>query len=68
MIHRWAPTCENNTRAYINNVSTWSGINPDAVVEITSKQMMCAIVAAMSRVENGVQASRTEVEAGWELL
>ena len=68
MIHRWAPTCENDTRAYINNVSKWSGIKPDAVIEITSKQMMCAIVAAMSRVENGVQASRAEVEAGWELL
>lgn len=68
MINRWAPTNENDTSAYIRNVSAWSGIKPDAVLEITSKQMMCAVVAAMSRVENGVKAVTRDVETGYDLI
>ena len=68
MIRRWAPANENNTVAYINHVSAWSGIHKDATLEITSKGMMCAVVAAMSRVENGTKANGTDVQKGWDLL
>jgi hypothetical protein len=68
MIRRWAPANENNTVAYINHVSAWSGIHKDTSLEITSKGMMCAVVAAMSRVENGIKANSTDVQKGWDLL
>ena len=68
MIRRWAPANENNTLAYINHVSAWSGIHKDTSLEITSKGMMCAVVAAMSRVENGIKANSTDVQKGWDLL
>lgn len=68
MIQRWAPANENNIIAYINHVSAWSGIHKDTVLEITSKGMMCAVVAAMSRVENGIKANSTDVQKGWDLL
>lgn len=68
MIGRWAPRNENNTDAYVHLVSTYAGIEPDAVVDINSQQQMCAIVAGMSKVENGVAADLNDVKAGWDLL
>lgn len=68
IINRWAPPVENDTEAYIKHVSSWSGIDADATLEITSKAMMCAVVSAMSRVENGTPASLQDVENGWRLL
>lgn len=68
MITRWAPPSENKTEAYIKSVADQAAIDPDSVVNIYSEQQMCAIVAAMSKVENGVAADLNEVEAGWGLL
>lgn len=68
MVRRWAPESENDTRAYINSVSLWSGISRDAPIDVNDKVQMCAVVAAMSRMENGVKADMKEVYGGWELL
>lgn len=68
IIARWAPMNENNTSAYIRLVEKYSGIPRDKVVSTDDANGMCAIVAAMSRVENGVQASMPEVERGWRLF
>lgn len=68
MIRRWAPESENDTRAYINHVAAWSGIGVADVVDIKNREQMCAIVAAMSRMENGTRADMKEVQSGWELL
>ena len=68
IITRWAPSTENDTANYISKVSQWSGIGPDATLELSSKAMMCAVVAAMSRIENGVQADMKEVRSGYDLL
>ena len=67
MITRWAPPKENNTKNYINSVSEWSGVAKDSKVWIDNRQQMCAIVAAMSRMENGVKANMSEVEQGFDL-
>lgn len=67
MITRWAPPKENNTKNYINSVSEWSGVDKDSKVWIDNRQQMCAIVAAMSRMENGVKANMSEVEQGFDL-
>lgn len=68
MIHRWAPESENNTLAYVMTVSSRSGISPDDPVSADNREMMIRIVAAMSFVENGVEAVMPDVIAGWELL
>ena len=52
LIRRWAPSNENDT--------TW--------INTQHRDTMIPIVAAMSRVENGVSADISEVEAGWELF
>lgn len=68
MISRWAPESENNTLAYVMTVSNRSGISPDEPVSADNREMMVRIVAAMSFVENGVEADMSDVIAGWELL
>ena len=67
VITRWAPPKENNTNNYIKSVSEWSGVDKDSKVWIDNRQQMYAIVAAMSRMENGVKANMSEVEQGFDL-
>ena len=67
MIERYAPSCENDTRAYISTVAALSGIGCDDVLDTRSMEMMAAVVAAMSQIENGVRAARSEVERGFDL-
>lgn len=69
MISRWAPPKDNNdTEAYIRAVSAESGVPENSRITSTNKDVMIPIVAAMSRVENGVTANITEVQRGWDLF
>lgn len=68
MINRYAPPNENHTEVYINKVSEWSGVGADGNITTTNKDVMTPIVAAMSRMENGVPAVMSEVNEGWELF
>lgn len=69
MISRWAPAKDNNdTEAYIRAVSSESGVPENRHITSTNKDVMIPIVAAMSRVENGVEANITEVQRGWDLF
>ena len=68
IIGRWAPKNENNTLAYVMTVSDRSGIAPDAILSADNREMMVRIVAAMSYVENGIEAEMVEVIDGWEAL
>lgn len=68
MINRWAPPVENNTSAYVNAVAKASEISKDTEVDVYNKDLMCKIVAEMSRVENGKTAVMEDVLKGWELL
>lgn len=52
IITRWAPPSENDTQAYINSVSSRSGIAPDAVVHESEYPQL---LEAMTKHENGVQ-------------
>jgi hypothetical protein len=67
IIAKWAPPAENNTESYIKSVEKYSGV-------LRSKQLTAAdgadyilIVAAMSFVENGVNANISEIKAGFNL-
>lgn len=68
IISRWAPENENHTLAYVMTVSSRSGISPDALISSSKREEMIRIVAAMSYVENGVEADMVEVLDGWEAL
>lgn len=69
MISRWAPPKDNNdTEAYIRAVSSESGVPENSHITSTNKDVMIPIVAAMSRVENGVTANIVEVQRGWDLF
>lgn len=67
MITRYAPPEENHTALYIAVVSDLTGIHPDEALDTRDRKVMVPIVAAMSKVENGTPADRSEVEAGWNL-
>ena len=68
IIHRYAPTNENHTGAYIQAVSTRTGISPEQVISFADKETMCALVGAMSYVENGIEPNKADIIAGWNLL
>ena len=68
MIHRWAPTIENNTDAYILCVCREIGLPTNGEVYVDDEELMCNLVAAMSRVENGVKADKEIIKEAWEII
>lgn len=67
IINKYAPATENNTTAYINSVVAGSGYGKNDILKVNDTRLI-KIVAAMSRVENGVAANMDDVLKGWELL
>lgn len=67
-ITRWAPHTENNTGGYIRRVCQDMQVPSVYVPDVEDKDTMCAMAAAISRVENGVDAVMDDVYKGWELL
>lgn len=68
IISRYAPSVENHTEVYINAVAEVSGVPATSHITTTNADVMVPIVVAMSKVENGVPAELSEVEAGWKLF
>ncbi|MDL2319894.1 structural protein P5 [Alistipes sp. OttesenSCG-928-B03] len=68
MIDRYAPPCENDTRAYVGFVARTAGMPPDEMLNTLSRSDMVRVVSAMSRIENGVDAVAEDVAEGWELF
>lgn len=68
MLGRWAPSNENNTEAYVHAVTKRSGVPEDSRITTTNRDVMIPIVAAMSFVENGIEARMLDVQAGWDLF
>lgn len=67
MISRYAPASENNTEAYIAAVCSLTGIGADEPLDTRLKRDMIPVVAAMSKVENGVLPDFGDVEDGFNL-
>jgi hypothetical protein len=70
IVTKWAPAIENNTKAYIANVSRLTGIDPDESIGIPSEQparwMMVGV--AMAIQENGTESlDYFAMMRGWEL-
>lgn len=68
MIARWAPPAENDTAGYIRAVCGQTGIAPDRGIDTRDPALMIPLAAAISRVENGLEADLREVRAGWALF
>lgn len=69
MISVYAPPEDNNhTEEYIGMVAKRSGVGADSRITTTNRDVMIPIVAAMSRVENGVSAVMADVNEGWNLF
>lgn len=68
IIGRWAPPEDHNdTGIYIRMVCCLSGLEADQVLNPYDGKVMIPLVAAMSRVENGLPAIMAEVKEGWRL-
>ena len=70
IVQKWAPAIENNTQAYIANVSRLTGIDPDEPIGIPSERparwMMVGV--AMAIQENGTESlDYFAMMRGWEL-
>lgn len=70
IIRKWAPSNENDTNAYIANVSKLTGIDPDEPIGIPTESptRWIAIGLAMAIQENGVESlDYFAMLKGWEL-
>lgn len=66
IISRWAPMNENNTASYINRVCVLTGFEKNTPLKFEQDTMM-KLVAAMCKVENGVDVDLKYILQGWEL-
>lgn len=68
IVRRWAPPADgNDTDIYIRMVEVLTGKHRRESFTDEDPRAMVDLVCAMSRIENGVEPSRSEVEAGWRL-
>jgi hypothetical protein len=67
-IERWAPPTENDTRAYIDFVAKRAEVDAEAILDTRDEMVMRKVVAAMSRMENGIEPNPDEIREGWVLL
>ena len=68
IVRRWAPEKDgNDTEYYIRKVTVLTGLERTQIVDDQDPRTMMSLVAAMSRVENGVPARQVEVCKGWKL-
>lgn len=55
IIHRWAPPQENDTKAYIDGVSTVTGIPAHHHIDLMDGMTMLKLIRAIIFHENGYQ-------------
>ena len=70
IISKWAPPCENNSKAYVENVSRLTGIDPDEPIGIPSERpaRWIALGMAMAIQENGFESlDYFAMLRGWEI-
>ena len=65
IVSSWAPPVENHTDLYISSVERWSGVPRDKRLTQFSGEDYIQIVAAMSRMENGIAADMADVLTGF---
>lgn len=68
MISRWAPTVENNTSAYISQVSKMTGIPANLKISFSQRSFMVAIVDAMIYMECGQHVDKQLIESAYDMV
>ena len=68
IIQRWAPPSENNTNAYIANVTRISGLPSDKRLVFSEKNKICRLVWAMAQVECGCDISFGRLENAYAMV
>lgn len=53
IISKFAPASENNTKAYINSVSSGLGVGADAALNLNDPRVLQSLMGAIIKVENG---------------
>ena len=67
IVTKWAPPSESNTTGYIEKVAKYSGVPRAKELTAADGADFILIVAAMSAVENGVNADINQIKAGFAL-
>ena len=70
IVNKWAPPSENNSKAYVENVSRLTGIDPDEALGIPSEKptRWIALGMAMAVQENGFESlDFFAILQGWAL-
>lgn len=67
IISQWAPSNENNTKAYIDRVCQSMKIDPNTPIQFEDKKTMCSLVAAMAKVENGQAINDVQIAKGYDM-
>ena len=72
VINRWAPPQENNTSAYVRNVSHLTGLGPDALLPSPQQDMelWVPVLTAMTVIEQGMawtQVPQREIRRAWQM-
>lgn len=67
IVAAWAPSNENNTRAYVLAVSKRTRLNYDLPIHYEDKDVMCSIVSAMIEVECGQSISMDLIKKGYDM-
>lgn len=68
MINRYAPPCENSTSSYLAFVCNELQVPTTYEPDVDDRDTMCALVAAMSKVENGLTPIMEDIRKGWEMI
>ena len=72
VINRWAPPQENDTPAYVRNVSHLTGLGPDALLPSPQQDMelWVPVLTAMTVIEQGMawtQVPQREIRRAWQM-
>lgn len=68
IISRWAPSTENNTRRYIEQVCRWTDMPEDRVLDFNNSGDMTMLVWAMARVETGYSLDFSELIDAYDMV
>lgn len=67
IVSSWAPSSENNTKAYIKFVCEKAGFPEDYIIKYDNKKTMVRLVDAMIQYECGRQVKREKIECAYDI-
>lgn len=67
IISTWAPTSENDTASYIQNVASRMGVNPNQTLDLNDTDTMVKLISAMTISENGRAGDESIIRRGVEM-